>query len=53
MNDSTQKISMTILETDRLLIRHLTMDDCDDLFALVSDPEIMRYSCQSDKYFAR
>jgi [ribosomal protein S5]-alanine N-acetyltransferase len=29
-----------ILETKRLLLRHLVMDDLNDLFALYSDPEI-------------
>jgi len=32
-----------ILETDRLLLRHLVMDDLDELFALYSDPEIRQY----------
>ena len=34
---------MTILETDRLTIRHLTMDDTENVFALVSDEDVMRY----------
>lgn len=33
----------TILETKRLLLRRLVMDDLDSLFALYSDPEIRRY----------
>ena len=33
----------TILETNRLVLRHLVMDDLDELFALYSDPEIRRY----------
>ncbi len=33
----------TILETPRLLLRHLVMDDLDELFALYSDPEIRQY----------
>jgi RimJ/RimL family protein N-acetyltransferase len=33
----------TILETPRLLLRHLVMDDLDELFVLYSDPEIRRY----------
>lgn len=33
-----------ILETERLLFRHLVMDDLDELFALYSDPEMRRYS---------
>ena len=32
-----------ILETERLILRHLTMDDLDQLFALYQDPEIRRY----------
>lgn len=32
-----------ILETDRLLLRRLVMEDLDDLFALYSDPEIRKY----------
>jgi len=32
-----------ILETERLLLRRLIMDDLNDLFALYSDPEIRRY----------
>jgi len=34
---------MKILETDRLILRHLVPDDLDNLFALYSDPEIRRY----------
>jgi RimJ/RimL family protein N-acetyltransferase len=34
---------MKILETNRLLLRHLVMDDLDELFALYSDPEIRKY----------
>src|SRR5215208_6853470 len=37
-------ISYTIiLETDRLLLRRLVMDDLDDLFVLYRDPEIRKY----------
>lgn len=32
-----------ILETSRLVLRRLVMDDLNDLFALYSDPEIRRY----------
>jgi RimJ/RimL family protein N-acetyltransferase len=32
-----------ILETPRLILRHLVLDDLDELFALYSDPEIRRY----------
>ena len=34
---------MKILETRRLLLRHLEMEDLDDLFALYSDPLVIRY----------
>jgi len=37
----------TILETPRLLLRHLVMDDLDELFALYSDPEIRQYFPES------
>ncbi|MGE5222572.1 MAG: GNAT family N-acetyltransferase [Omnitrophica WOR_2 bacterium] len=33
----------TILETKRLLLRHLMQDDLDDLFALYCNPEITKY----------
>ncbi len=32
-----------ILETKRLILRYLSMDDLDELFELYSDPEIRRY----------
>lgn len=34
---------MIILETSRLLLRHLVMDDLDELYALYRDPEITKY----------
>ena len=34
---------MNILETERLLLRHLLPADLDNLFALYSDPDIRRY----------
>jgi ribosomal-protein-alanine N-acetyltransferase len=34
---------MKILETKRLLLRHLEPDDLDDLFRLYRDPDIRRY----------
>jgi ribosomal-protein-alanine N-acetyltransferase len=34
---------MKILETHRLILRHLLPNDLDSLFALYSDPEIRRY----------
>ena len=33
----------TILETKRLILRHLVLDDLDELFTLYQDPEIRRY----------
>lgn len=32
-----------ILETKRLLLRHLVTDDLNDLFTFYSDPEVIRY----------
>ncbi len=37
------KSQPTVLETPRLLLRHLSMDDADALFALYRDPEVRRY----------
>jgi len=34
---------MKILETERLVLRHLELDDLDSLYALYSDPEVRRY----------
>jgi len=34
---------MNILETERLILRHLRLDDLDGLFRLYQDPEIRRY----------
>jgi RimJ/RimL family protein N-acetyltransferase len=34
---------VTILETERLLMRRLVASDLDDLYALYRDPEIRRY----------
>ncbi len=34
---------MTILETNRLLLRHYVPDDLDALVALYQDPEVVRY----------
>ena len=34
---------MKILETNRLILRHLVPEDLDHLFALYSDPDIRRY----------
>jgi RimJ/RimL family protein N-acetyltransferase len=32
-----------VLETERLILRRFTEDDVDNLVALDSDPEVMRY----------
>ena len=34
---------MKILETKRLILRHLEPTDLDDLFALYRDPDVIRY----------
>jgi RimJ/RimL family protein N-acetyltransferase len=34
---------MKILETERLVLRHLALDDLNDLYRLYRDPEIRRY----------
>ena len=34
---------MKILETERLILRHLLPDDLEALFALYSDPEVRQY----------
>ena len=34
---------MTILETPRLILRHLAPDDLDNLFALYCDPQVVKY----------
>lgn len=34
---------MKILETDRLILRHLVLDDLDALYALYCDPDVSRY----------
>jgi ribosomal-protein-alanine N-acetyltransferase len=33
----------TILETERLLFRHVVMADLDDLYAFYSDPQVVKY----------
>jgi ribosomal-protein-alanine N-acetyltransferase len=43
---------MIILETERLLLRHLEMGDLDDLFALYSDPEMVRFIPDSPETLA-
>lgn len=34
---------MIVTETSRLILRHQELDDLDSLFALYSDPEVIRY----------
>ncbi len=36
-------MNKVILETERLALREMTMDDVDDLALILSDPETMRY----------
>ncbi len=36
-------LETNILETERLILRRLTMDDVDALFALYRDPEVRKY----------
>lgn len=35
--------SITILETDRLRLRHLQAEDVEDLLVVLGDPETMRF----------
>lgn len=34
--------AIVVLETERLILRHLTMDDVDAVFAVIGDPETMK-----------
>ena len=36
-----------VLETERLVLRHLTVDDVDAIFAVIGDPETMRFYPQT------
>jgi len=36
-------VDVVVLETERLIMRHLTVDDLDALAALYADPEVRRY----------
>ena len=38
-----RNVQTNVLETERLILRRLTMDDLDALFALYRDPEVRRY----------
>jgi RimJ/RimL family protein N-acetyltransferase len=42
-------VSESVLETKRLLIRDLRMDDLDDLATLFGDPETMRFYPRPDR----
>jgi RimJ/RimL family protein N-acetyltransferase len=42
-HERTKGKPMKILETDRLILRHLLPDDLDSLFALYSDPAMRQY----------
>ncbi len=44
---------MIILETDRLLFRHLVAEDLDDFFALYCDPEFKKYIPDAPKTYAQ
>jgi [ribosomal protein S5]-alanine N-acetyltransferase len=39
----------TILKTDRLLLREFVMDDVEDFFRMVSDPDVTRYTGDGGK----
>lgn len=41
--DPIDESETTVLETERLILRLLTMDDLDDLYRLYRDPEIRQY----------
>lgn len=38
---------LPVLETDRLLLRNLSLDDVEDIFEYASDPEVSRYNSWS------
>ena len=47
---NTERQTMkTILETDRLLLREFVMDDVEDFFKMVSDPDVTRYTSDGGK----
>ncbi len=39
---------MIVLETERLILRELTLDDLDALAAIYADPDVRRY-CQKER----
>lgn len=44
---------MVILETPRLLLRHQTLDDLDDLWALYCDPDVTQYIPDAPRTYAQ
>ena len=48
------RIKMNVfLETDRLILRNLTLDDLDNLVKLDSDPEVMRFINRNSSLVSR
>ena len=43
MNIRTQFIDLPVLETERLILRKLTMKDAEDVFEYASNPEVSKY----------
>jgi RimJ/RimL family protein N-acetyltransferase len=43
---------MKILETPRLVLRHQVLEDLDDLFAIYSDPDVIRYIPDAPRSYA-
>jgi len=43
LHPSLHKNSMIVIETPRLILRHLTLDDVGDLAAIYADPVVMKY----------
>jgi RimJ/RimL family protein N-acetyltransferase len=44
---------MKILETNRLILRHLQLEDMDDIFALYCDPEVIKYIPDAPETYAQ
>lgn len=44
---------MTILETERLILRHFTQDDLDPFAAICADADVMRYASLTQKPLTR
>ena len=45
---STIFASFPLLETERCLLREITLDDLDDLFRILSNPDVSRYLGQGN-----